>query len=98
MMIKCKNVPGDNILEQNQNRIYLIKEEKGGDLTKVDKLFESKSHHKFKEQLSNVLYEEISELFVSLIYEKIDKESFIKWYVARGEKGCFDLIKYCKLY
>lgn len=98
MIIKSKNVPGDSILEQNQNRIYIIKEEKKGDLKKIDKLFESKTHNEFKEQLSNVLYEEISELFVSLIFQKLNKETFLEWYKERAERGCFDLIKYCKLY
>lgn len=99
MIIKTReDVPGDNVLEKNENRRCLIKKEKVENTKKIDSLFLSKTKEEFAEKLSKILYQEIPELFLNLIFNRLNKDDFSKWYKERGEEGCFDLIKRCKLY
>ena len=90
---------GDNVIEENKNRIRQIKinQQLGGKV--IDKLYNKTSYDDFKKYLINeVLFENISDDAVIRIYNCISKEKFKEWYIKRATRGVSDLMVYYKIY
>lgn len=99
MIIRTMNCAGENIIEQNKERIRNIKlNQQRGDIS-INNLYSKYNYEGFKNYLcNNVLFEDIPDSEVIRIYNCISKEQFKEWYEIRGTKGAYDLIAYYKLY
>lgn len=99
MIIKPINCAGENIIEQNKERIRRIKiNQQRGDIS-INNLYSKYNYEGFKTFLcNNVLFENIPDSEVIRIYNCISKEQFKEWYVSRGMRGAYDLIAYYKIY
>ena len=90
---------GNNVIEENKNRIRRIKlnQQLGGKV--IDKLYNKTSYEAFKNFLCNeVLFEEAPDSECVRIYNCINKDQFKSWYKTRATRGVFDLITYYKIY
>lgn len=99
MIIRTMNCAGENIIEQNKERIRNIKlNQQRGDIS-INNLYSKYNYEGFKTFLCNdVLFEDIPDSEVIRIYNCISKEQFKEWYMSRGCKGAYDLIAYYKIY
>ena len=90
---------GDNVIEENKNRIRQIKINQQLNGKVVDKLYNKTSYEAFKNFLcNNVMFENISDDAVIRVYNCINLEKFKKWYINRATKGVSDLLVYYKIY
>lgn len=99
MIIRTMNCAGENIIEQNKERIRNIKlNQQRGDIS-INNLYSKYNYEGFKDYLcNNVLFEDVPDSEVIRIYNCITKEQFKEWYETRGVRGAYDLIVYYKLY
>lgn len=99
MIIRTMNCAGENIIEQNKERIRNIKlNQQRGDIS-INNLYSKYNYEGFKNYLcNNVLFEDIPDSEVIRIYNCISKEQFKEWYMSRGTRGAYDLIAYYKIY
>lgn len=99
MIIKPMNCTGENIIEQNKNRIRNIKLEIQRNCVSVNNLYSKYNYEGFKDYLcNNVLFEDIPDSECIRIYNCISKEQFKEWYMSGGTRGAYDLIAYYKIY
>ena len=90
---------GDNVIEENKNRIRQIKINQQLNGKVVDILYNQSDYEAFKNFLcNNVMFENISDDAVIRVYNCISKEEFKKWYINRGDKGIADLFIFYKIY
>ena len=99
MIIRTMNCAGENIIEQNKERIRRIKiNQQRGDIS-INNLYSKYNYEGFKNFLcNNVLFEDIPDSEVIRIYNCISIEQFKEWYISRCVRVAYDLIVYYKLY
>lgn len=95
-----ENLSGNNVIEKNKTRRSLILQNiNEGTNNLISKLYNASNIEEFKQILINdILYENIHNDMINMIYNRLPKENFLAWYNERGQEGCWDLIKYYKLY
>ena len=100
LIIPITNIAGSDIIEKNKSRRSLITQNiTEGANNLINKLYNTSNINEFKEILINeVLYEELHNDFIKMIYGRLSKDQFLNWYNQRGQEGCWDLIKTYKLY
>lgn len=99
MIIKPMNCAGENIIEQNKERIRNIKLEIQRNCVSINNLYSKYNYEGFKNYLcNNVLFEDIPDSECIRIYTHISREQFKKWFIIRGTKGMYDLITFYKIY
>lgn len=100
LIIPIQNIAGNDIIEKNKSRRSLILQNiNEGANNLINKLYNTSSINEFKQILINeILYEELHNDFIKMIYNKLPEDKFLNWYNERGQEGCWDLIKYYKLY